>query len=316
VLIKTRSRLELKESDVTSPEWYGNRRQFLRLGAAMSATAAVGLGLAQQVSAGEKLPNVVKSSFTVDETVNSLEDITHYNNYYEFSTEKTEVAELARNFQTRPWTVEIGGEINKPGRFDIDELIKRYPLEERIYRFRCVEAWSMVVPWVGFPLAKLIKDLDPRGNAKFVEFTTLRDPERMPGQKRDVLPWPYVEGLRMDEALHPLTLLAVGLYGETLPPQNGAPIRLITPWKYGFKSIKSIVRIRLLEQQPMNTWQQVGPREYGFYANVNPEVDHPRWSQARERRIGEFLKRKTLPFNGYAEQVASLYTGMDLRKFY
>ena len=316
MLIKTRSRLELKESDVTSPEWYGNRRQFLRLGAAMSATAAVGLGLAQQVSAGEKLPNVVKSSFTVDETVNSLEDITHYNNYYEFSTEKTEVAELARNFQTRPWTVEIGGEINKPGRFDIDELIKRYPLEERIYRFRCVEAWSMVVPWVGFPLAKLIKDLDPRGNAKFVEFTTLRDPERMPGQKRDVLPWPYVEGLRMDEALHPLTLLAVGLYGETLPPQNGAPIRLITPWKYGFKSIKSIVRIRLLEQQPMNTWQQVGPREYGFYANVNPEVDHPRWSQARERRIGEFLKRKTLPFNGYAEQVASLYTGMDLRKFY
>lgn len=316
MLIKTRSPLDLKESDVTSPEWYGNRRQFLRLGAAMSATAAVGLGLAQQASGGEKLPNVAKSNFNVDEAVNSLEDITHYNNFYEFSTEKTEVAELARNFQTRPWTVEIAGEINKPGRFDIDELIKRYPLEERIYRFRCVEAWSMVVPWVGFPLAKLIKDLDPRGNAKFVEFTTLRDPERMPGQKRNVLPWPYVEGLRMDEALHPLTLLAVGLYGETLPPQNGAPIRLITPWKYGFKSIKSIVRIRLLEQQPMNTWQQVGPREYGFYANVNPEVDHPRWSQARERRIGEFLKRKTLPFNGYADQVASLYAGMDLRKFY
>ena len=308
----------IRSSEITPKDTYLSRRDFMKA-ATLATGAAILTACAPSVANAAQNAEPVPTSSATDELgdpVNTYEDITHYNNYYEFSTEKTEVADLARNFQTRPWTVEISGEINKPGRFDIDELIKRYPLEERIYRFRCVEAWSMVVPWVGFPLAKLIKDLEPRGNAKYVEFTTLRDPERMPGQKRDVLPWPYVEGLRMDEALHPLTLLAVGLYGENMPPQNGAPIRLITPWKYGFKSIKSIVRIRLLEQQPMNTWQQVGPREYGFYANVNPEVDHPRWSQARERRIGEFLKRKTLPFNGYAEQVASLYTGMDLRKFY
>jgi sulfoxide reductase catalytic subunit YedY len=243
-------------------------------------------------------------------------DVTTYNNYYEFGTEKEDPAEYAVDFKTRPWSIAVAGECNKPGTYDLDDFIKPYALEERIYRLRCVEAWSMVIPWVGIPLASVIKRLEPTSRAKYVEFTTLYDPRRMPGQQRAVLDWPYVEGLRMDEAMHPLTLLAVGLYGKTLPNQDGAPIRLVVPWKYGFKGIKAIVKVRFVEQQPMNTWQKENPHEYGFYANVNPHVDHPRWSQAKERRIGDFFKRPTLMFNGYVNQVASLYTGMDLRKYF
>ncbi len=240
--------------------------------------------------------------------------MTQYNNFYEFGTAKEDPAKNAGSLKTRPWTVTVEGEVHKPKIFDIEELLKMAPLEERIYRLRCVEAWSMVIPWVGFSLAELIKRVEPTGNAKFVEFISLQDPEQMPGQKSSVLEWPYREGLRLDEAMHPLTLLAVGLYGEVLPNQNGAPIRVVIPWKYGFKSAKSIVRIRFTEQQPVSSWTQSAPGEYGFYSNVNPEVDHPRWTQAKERRIGEFLKRKTLPFNGYADQVAQLYAGMDLIK--
>ena len=309
----------LTESDVTPLDVYQRRREFLRFGAG-SIVAAATLGAASglttsEAHASQKLAPIIDTDYKVDEPETPLDAITNYNNFYEFSLDKEEVAQKARNFQTRPWTVEVSGEANKPTTYDIDDLLKRYPLERRIYRFRCVEAWSMVIPWVGFPLASLLKDVDPRGNAKYVEFTTLHDPKRMPNQKRDVLHWPYIEGLRMDEAMHPLTLLAVGLYDEVMPPQNGAPIRLVVPWKYGFKNIKSVVRIRLVEQQPQSTWEQAGPNEYGFYANVNPTVDHPRWSQARERRIGDFLKRPTLMFNGYAEEVAGLYAGMDLKKF-
>lgn len=317
MLIRIKNPSVASESEVTPHALYLRRREFLRLGAGVALAAGTNMAWPEAaLAATMPLPNVTKSTYRVSDAINSLKDITHYNNFYEFTTEKEDVAKVAANFVSRPWTVEISGEIDQPQRIDIDALIKRYPLEERVYRLRCVEAWSMVIPWVGFPLAKLIKDAAPRSNAKYVEFTTLLDPERMPNQKRKVLPWPYVEGLRMDEAMHPLTLMAVGLYGETLPPPNGAPLRLVVPWKYGFKSIKSIVRIRFVEQAPLSTWQQSGPREYGFYANVNPEVDHPRWSQARERRIGEFLKRPTLPFNGYADEVASLYAGMDLRKHY
>jgi sulfoxide reductase catalytic subunit YedY len=266
----------------------------------------------------EKLgaPIVAPDGFTTSETPNSFEQITHYNNFYEFGTDKTDPAAEAHRLTTRPWTVAVEGLCGKPQVFDIETILKKFPLEERTYRFRCVEAWSMVIPWVGFPLKSLLDEVQPLGSARYVAFETLNRPEEMPGQRSGVLPWPYLEGLRIDEAMHPLTLMAVGLYGETLPRQNGAPIRLVVPWKYGFKSGKSIVRIRLQEQPPPTTWNVVAPDEYGFYSNVNPEVPHPRWSQAEERRIGEFGKRKTLPFNGYAEQVASLYAGMDLRKFF
>jgi sulfoxide reductase catalytic subunit YedY len=250
------------------------------------------------------------------EKATSFEDITSYNNFYEFSDRKDGVAPMAKNFVTRPWTVEVGGMVHKPKTFDIDELIKLAPLEDRVYRFRCVEAWSMVVPWVGYPMSDFLKRFEPTSRAKYVEFKTLVDPRQMPGQTEPALRWPYTEGLRMDEAMHPLTLLGLGLYGEVLPNQNGAPLRLVVPWKYGFKSIKSIVRVRFVEDEPLNTWKQQQSQEYGFYANVNPQVDHPRWSQGSERRLGEFFRRKTLMFNGYADQVASLYTGMDLRKFY
>jgi sulfoxide reductase catalytic subunit YedY len=306
-----------RPSEVTPYAVYASRRLFMKTGVGFAASALGFVGAATLArAAGPKFEGVQTSKYRSDEALTPYEDVTQYNNFYEFSTEKDAVAGAAAGFKVRPWTLEVTGEVGKPARYDIDELLRRYPLEERVYRLRCVEAWSMVIPWVGFPLAKLLKDAEPTGNAKYVEFTTLHDPERMPNQRRGVLPWPYVEGLRLDEAYHPLTLLAVGLYGEHLPAQNGAPLRLVVPWKYGFKSIKSIVRIRLVERQPLNTWQQVGPNEYGFYANVNPQVDHPRWSQARERRIGEFLKRPTLPFNGYQEEVAGLYAGMDLRKFY
>jgi sulfoxide reductase catalytic subunit YedY len=262
----------------------------------------------------------VKSPFSTAEKQTPYKDVTTYNNFYEFGTGKEDPARLAKDFQTRPWTIAVSGEVEKTVTLDIDDILKKYPMEERIYRLRCVEAWSMVVPWVGFPLASLIKDMNPTSKAKFVKFTTLHDPERMPGQKSTLfgsgLDWPYVEGLRMDEAMHPLTILAVGLYGEHLPNQNGAPIRLVVPWKYGFKSIKSIVAIEFTEKQPKTTWEIAAASEYGFYANVNPDVDHPRWSQARERRLGELRKRPTLMFNGYQEQVAGMYKGMDLRKFF
>jgi sulfoxide reductase catalytic subunit YedY len=249
-----------------------------------------------------------------------LKDITSYNNFYELGVDKGDPAQNAKYLTTRPWTVAIEGEVKKPKTYGIDDIMKLAPLEERIYRLRCVEAWSMVIPWIGFPLSALINQVEPTNNAKFIQFVTLYDPKRMPGQQKSIfgnaLDWPYVEGLRMDEAMHPLAILSVGLYGEVLPSQNGAPVRLVVPWKYGFKSIKSIVKVRFVEKQPATAWSLQTPHEYGFYSNVNPEVDHPRWSQATERRIGEFLRRKTLMFNGYGEQVASLYKGMDLKKLY
>ena len=317
---------EIKSSEITSEELYLNRRQFIFEAGARAVTMGVGLaGLdlakpARQARAGEKLSNLKKSSYSTTEKQNSYKDVTSYNNFYELGTEKSDPAANAKYLITRPWTVTVEGEVKKPRTFAIEDIMKLNPLEERIYRLRCVEAWSMVIPWIGFPLGDLIKKVEPTGNAKFVQFVTLHDPKRMPGQRPtifgSVLEWPYVEGLRLDEALHPLTILCVGLYGEVLPAQNGAPLRLVVPWKYGFKSIKSIVKIRFVEKQPLTSWNQMQPHEYGFYSNVNPEVDHPRWSQATERRIGEFLRRKTLPFNGYAEQVAHLYKGMDLKKHY
>jgi sulfoxide reductase catalytic subunit YedY len=268
----------------------------------------------RSIWAGEKFKDIKKSAYTMSDDLTPFKDVTQYNNFYEFGTGKDDPAANATHFKTKPWTITVEGEIKKPKVFDIDELLKMSPLEERIYRLRCVEAWSMVIPWLGFSLGELIKRVEPTGNAKYVEFISLHDPEQMPGQKTSVLEWPYKEGLRLDEAMHPLTLLAVGLYGEVLPNQNGAPIRVVVPWKYGFKSAKSIVKIRFVEKPPFTSWMQAGPNEYGFYSNVNPDVDHARWSQAKERRIGEFFKRKTLMFNGYADEVGQLYAGMDLKK--
>jgi sulfoxide reductase catalytic subunit YedY len=317
---------DIKPSEITPKDLYLNRRQFIRSTSAAALTAGAALaGLdvfeSSPARAAEKLPNVKKSSYSTDEKQNSFKDITSYNNFYELGVEKGDPAENAKYFTpTRPWTVAVEGEVKKPKTYDIDALMKLSPLEERVYRLRCVEAWSMVIPWVGFPLSDLIKQVEPTNNAKYIQFVTLLDPKRLPGQKPgifgNVLDWPYVEGLRMDEAMHPLTILSVGLYGAVLPSQNGAPIRIVVPWKYGFKSIKSIVKVRFVETQPKTAWNTMQPQEYGFYSNVNPEVDHPRWSQATERRIGEFLRRKTLMFNGYGEQVASLYKGMDLKKYY
>jgi len=262
---------------------------------------------------GKNLVIATRKNYAGDEVPNTWEEITTYNNFYEFGTDKADPAANAHTLRPRPWTVSVEGEVRKPQVIDLEKLLKWFPLEERIYRMRCVEAWSMVIPWVGFPLSDLIHRLEPTSRAKYVAFTTLLDPEQMPEERHGILDWPYVEGLRIDEATHPLALLAVGLYGKELPNQNGAPLRLVAPWKYGFKGVKSIVKIRFVEQQPSTTWNQAAPNEYGFYANVNPKVDHPRWSQADERRIGEFIRRKTLPFNGYADQVAHLYSGMDLR---
>ncbi len=299
---------DIPSSEVTPKSWYLNRRTFLAGAATLAGAALAGVKLSHFASpsavafASEKL-NFTKGPFGTTEKQTPLQDITHYNNYYEFSTDKYEPADLAKNFQTRPWTVRVEGLVNKPKTFDIDSLLKM-PLEERIYRMRCVEGWSMVIPWIGFPLKSLLDQVQPNSKAKYVEFTSLYDPKRFPGQQRNVLDWPYVEGLRLDEAMHPLTILAVGLYGDTLPNQDGAPIRLVVPWKYGFKGIKAIVKIRLVEKQPVSTWTKAAPSEYGFYSNVNPNVDHPRWSQAKERRIGEFFKRPTLMYNGYGDQVA------------
>jgi sulfoxide reductase catalytic subunit YedY len=312
---------DIAPSEITSETLYWNRREFMRrfaapaVGAALASVGAAGAS-GPADGAGAPLAGVKKSRFSTDEPVNSFEDITGYNNFYEFGVDKEDPRRYAGRLTVRPWTVKVDGHVARPADYAIDDLVKEHQLEERIYRLRCVEAWSMVVPWVGFPLAEVIKKVEPTSKAKFVAFQTLLRPSEMPGQRTDVLEWPYVEGLRMDEALHPLTILAVGLYGKTLLNQNGAPLRLVVPWKYGFKSIKSIVRISFVERQPPTSWSRANPREYGFYSNVNPEVDHPRWSQKRERRIGEFFRRPTLMFNGYADQVAGLYAGMDLRKYY
>ena len=312
---------DIPSSEITPKVSYINRRQFLT-GAAVAGAALVG-GLylrnhdgdtsTVEAAAGAKLSGIVKSPLSTTEKPNSFKDITNYNNYYEFSTDKYEPNGLAAGFRTRPWTVSFEGLLKKPFKMDIDSLLKLAPIEERIYRHRCVEAWSMVIPWAGIPLSAIVKKADPLPGAKFVAFETVFAPDQMPNQKHDVLAWPYVEGLRMDEAIHPLAILAVGLYDEVLPNVDGAPLRLVVPWKYGFKGAKAIVKIKFTDTMPPTTWNRMASNEYGFYSNVNPTVDHPRWSQAKERRIGEFAKRTTLMFNGYGDQVSGLYSGMDLK---
>ena len=321
MLIRTRRAHQARESEVTAEPLYLRRREFLTgsaLGAA-ALTLPLGAGSARADETPRPRPprlgTLRPSRYSArDEEPTPWDDVTSYNNYYEFGTAKGEPAERSQSFAPHPWKVSIEGEVKKPGEVPLETLLEPHALEERIYRLRCVEAWSMVVPWVGFPLGALLKRFEPTSQAKYVEFRTLLNPERMPGQRRPVLAWPYREGLRMDEAMHPLTILAVGLYGRELPNQNGAPLRLVVPWKYGFKSIKGIVSIGLRAERPATTWNQMASDEYGFYANVNPAVDHPRWSQKRERRIGDFLRRTTLPFNGYADLVAGLYSGMDLTR--
>jgi sulfoxide reductase catalytic subunit YedY len=323
---------DIKTSEITPKKLYLRRREFIAGSAALAACAVAGpllgkrlTGEAQetpQLQAGggplPQKPEIAKRSrfISVDDNITSSQEATGYTNFYEFSPAKRDPTVLARDFRTRPWILAVEGLIKTPQSFAVDDLIRLFPLEERITRWRCVEGWSMIIPWIGFSLAELVKKCEPAPAAKFIEFTTLYDPEQMPFQKSKILRWPYVEGLRMDEAMHPLTLLAVGMYEEYLPPQNGAPIRLVVPWKYGFKSIKSIVRIRFVDKMPKSAWMRSRPDEYGFYANVNPFVSHPRWSQATERRIGEGGSRKTLIFNGYEEEVGSLYAGMNLKRFY
>ena len=305
----------LPEREVTEEGVYLRRRDFLKASLAAGAVATLpGLGAQAAVDGSPPLGPLGKSAFSTDEERTPFEDATSYNNFYELGTDKRDPKRNAASLVTSPWKVSIGGEVAKPGTIDLDVLLRPHPLEERVYRLRCVEAWSMVIPWVGFPLGDLLKRFEPTSRARFVAFETLLDPENLPGQRSPVLDWPYREGLRIDEAMHPLTILAMGMYGRVLPNQNGAPLRLVVPWKYGFKSIKSIVSIQLLENEPPTSWNLSAPREYGFYSNVNPAVDHPRWSQKRERRIGEWRRRPTLPFNGYGEEVAQLYTGMDLQK--
>ncbi len=308
---------KIRSWEITSESVYLQRRRFLREAGLLAGVGIASIALPAQLMAGSDGLVTVPGRYSTDEAPNSWEDITTYNNFYEFGTAKDEPHRNSQNLVTRPWTVTISGECDKPGDYALEDIIGPHTLEDRIYRHRCVEAWSMVVPWVGFPLGDLIKRFQPNSNAKYVRFKTLHDPKQMPGQRRPVLEWPYVEGLTMAEAMNPLTLMAVGVYGKTLPNQNGAPLRLITPWKYGFKGIKSIVEIEFIRRQPRTSWEIANSREYGFYANVNPEVDHPRWSQARERRIGGGLfdaKQPTLMFNGYAEEVAELYAGLNLRK--
>ena len=324
MLIKNKILSDIKSADITPKSVFMNRRHFIKSAAIASAGSALMPGLlstsalaATDPKRGKPLDGIIKSHLSTSEEPTPYNHVTTYNNFYEFGTGKDDPAVMVGDFKPRPWKVTVCGEVGKPGVYDFDDLIKPHKLEERIYRFRCVEAWSMIVPWVGIPLAEIIKRFEPTSKAKYVAFETLNDPERMPGQLRRVLHWPYVEGLRMDEAMNPLTLMAVGLYGEELLGQNGAPIRLVVPWKYGFKSIKSIVGIRLVETMPPTTWNRSAPQEYGFYANVNPEVSHPRWSQAKERQLGGGYftpKVETLKFNGYGEEVASLYDGMDLSK--
>ena len=314
---------KIQSSEITPEHLYVSRRKFL-----IGAGALIASTIASQacrrpetlLKPGETgFCENAKAGASADELeakLTACNDIISYNNYYEFSFDKEDVGILAKDFKTSPWTVTVGGLVNKPRTFDINELLRKFPQEERIYRLRCVEAWSMVIPWLGFPLAKLLKEVEPTAKAKYVRFETLYDPQQMPGQRTGILDWPYIEGLRLDEALHDLTILATGLYGKALPPQDGAPIRLVVPWKYGFKNIKSIVKIDLVEEMPISAWMRAAPDEYGFYANVNPNVPHPRWSQASERRIGQLERLKTLLFNGYAEEVAHLYAGMDLKTYY
>ena len=319
---------DIRPSEITPRSVFRARRRFMRDTAGIAGAAMLGAGLsllgARRAAAlatdpdatGRKLEGVVESAWRTDEELTPYSDITSYNNFYEFGTDKRDPARHSGSFTPLPWKVEVLGECAKPGAYDYDDIVKPHRLEERIYRLRCVEAWSMVIPWVGIPLADVLARFEPTSRAKYVAFRTVFRPEEMRGQTRAILNWPYVEGLRIDEAMHPLTLLTVGLYGEVLPNQNGAPIRLVVPWKYGFKSIKSIVSIEFTEEEPPTTWNLAAPREYGFYSNVNPQVDHPRWSQKRERRIGELFKRDTLMFNGYADEVAGLYAGMDLAANY
>jgi sulfoxide reductase catalytic subunit YedY len=296
---------DIRPSEITSESAYLGRREFIRTASVAAGAALIPAALPASPPARPRAQG---------EALTPFDDVTTYNNYYEFGTDKSDPAHNAGAFRTRPWSVEIAGEVARPASVNLEDILHRFPSQERVYRLRCVEAWSMVIPWQGFPLRDLINWVRPTSRARFVEFTTVLAPQEMPGQRRSVLPWPYVEALRMDEAMHPLTILATGLYNRPLPNQNGAPLRLVVPWKYGFKSGKALVKIRFAAEMPATTWNIAAPDEYGFYANVNPEVDHPRWSQARERRIGEFLRRPTLMFNGYADQVASLYAGMDLRR--
>jgi methionine sulfoxide reductase catalytic subunit len=314
---------DIPSSEITPKRLYLNRRRILAMAGAAGIVYGIGKTISDRfasppsVHAGSPLQFTKSNLSTQGEKLTPLESATTYNNFYEFGAGKGDPSRTAKDFRTRPWTVSIEGLVKKPRMYDVDSIIKLHPsLEERVYRFRCVEGWSMVIPWIGIPLYSVIKDVEPASSARYVAFATLYDSKQMPGQRSSVLEWPYIEGLRMDEAMHPLTILAVGMYGEALPSQAGAPIRLVVPWKYGFKSIKSIIKIAFVENQPPTTWNKYAPREYGFYSNVNPEVDHPRWSQAKERRIGDLLRRDTLPFNGYGDQVARLYAGMDLRKYY
>ena len=301
-------RPDIPSSEITDERIYVDRRKFLATGSLLGVAAATGA-----------LPGCLKASPSeaeADDKLTPYKDVTTYNNYYEFGTGKEDPAENAGSFRTSPWSVTVEGLVKRPAVYNLEDILRPVTQQERIYRLRCVEGWSMVIPWMGFPLSAFISRVEPTSQAKFVEFTTLHDPRRMPGQRRPVLDWPYTEGLRLDEAMHPLTILATGLYGRALPNQNGAPLRLVVPWKYGFKSIKGIVKMRFTDRQPATAWNKAAPSEYGFYSNVNPEVDHPRWSQSKERRIGEFLRRRTLMFNGYGDQVARLYAGMDLRRNY
>ena len=313
---------ELSYADVTPKELYFNRRKFLQAMGLAGAAAFAGKNLldlafpARGVYAGAKFANLVKSPFSTTEKQNSFEDVSHYNNFYEFGVDKSAPAKNAQKFRTSPWTVSVEGEVKTKRKFTLDEILKLAPLEERIYRHRCVEGWSIVVPWIGFSLSVIANLVQPTDKAKFVAFESQYDPSQMPEAKYGGIDFPYVEGLRLDEAMNPLTLLCVGMYGDPLPNQDGAPVRMVIPWKYGFKSIKSIVKIRFVTKEPPTTWNLANSHEYGFYSNVNPTVDHPRWSQAKERRLGEIFKRNTLMFNGYQDQVASLYTGMDLKKYY
>ena len=323
MLIKSKKASDVRSSEITSPSVYLDRRRFLQSAAMVGAGAAFGTIAGPALAATEKtrvkLAGVNKTKWTQESLGEKLTDygsVTRYNNFYEFGTGKTDPADNSKKFMPRPWNLAVDGAVEKPGVYDLEDFLKPHQLEERVYRFRCVEAWSMVIPWVGIPLADVIKRMNPAGNAKYVAFETLKDAKRMPGQRRAVLDWPYREGLRMDEAMNPLSFLVVGLYGEVLPNQNGAPLRLMVPWKYGFKSIKSIVKMTFQEKEPPTSWNMASAREYGFYSNVNPTVNHPRWSQARERRIGDFLKRPTKMFNGYEEEVGQMYAGMDLRKYY
>jgi methionine sulfoxide reductase catalytic subunit len=319
MLIKRAPRF--KASEITDRRLYLNRREFMAGAAALAIIPGAAGAATPESPALMELKATRNPKFSLEEKPTKYEDVTSYNNFYEFGMDKEDPKRNAHTLKPRPWSVMVDGLVQKPKRYDIEELL-RFPLEERVYGLRCVEGWSMVIPWVGFPLASLLKQVEPLGKARFVEFTTLKDPEQFPAQKPSLfsfgggLEWPYTEGLRLDEALHPLTLLTVGMYGHVLPNQDGAPVRVVIPWKYGFKSAKSLVRIQVTETQPRTAWNVAAPQEYGFYSNVNPTVDHPRWSQANERRIGEFLRRKTLMFNGYADQVGSLYTGMDLKKNY